>query len=136
MALLFVVFVIEILFAFTVYFLLRRLRGTRYLIALAVGASLIALVAGWTAGYRATANTVIRDFRDQTNAQLQRSRGAGLSESEWHQMLEKLKVDPEVEYLSHKGAAIHALPGFVIVLLIMVGLAKKHEKQSKNFASA
>lgn len=132
MGLLFYVFSIEILLALTVYFLLRRLRESRSLVALAVGASLIALVAGWNAGYRATANTVIRDYRDNVKVQVQQSRGTNLTESEWYQLLERLKVDPEVKYLSHKGAAIHALPGFVVVLLIMIGLAKKHEKRSKG----
>ena len=132
MALLFVVFVAELFFAFAAYFLLRWLCARKSLIALAVGASLAGLIAGWTVGYLATANTVIRDYRDRVKAQVLQSRGIELSEDEWKQLLEKLKVDPEVQYLSHKGAVIHALPGLVGVMLIMVRLAKTHGKRSKT----
>lgn len=134
MALLIFLFVIEMLLAVSVYFLLRKLYGNKSLTVLAISASLIALVAGWTVGYGVAANTIMRDFRDKTKVQIQMSRGVALSESEWHQLREKLAGDPEFKYLSHKGSAIHAVPVFVVVLLIMIGLAKKHQARPNKSA--
>jgi hypothetical protein len=132
MALLIVVFVAELLLAFPAYFIFRKFYGNRSLIALAISASLIGLIAGWTIGYLSSANTVIRDYRDKVKVEVQQSRGTNLTEDEWHQLLEKLKVDPGVKYMSHKGAAIHAVPAFVVVFLIMVRLARKHQKRSRD----
>lgn len=131
MALLMLAFMAELPVALAIYFLFRA-RWKRPLIALALIASIIGLTGGWTVVHRAAANYAVRDVWDNTNAQMQKSRGTGLSQEEWRTI--RLEEDPVIKLTSHKVAAIHALPAFLVVLMIVGRLATKHERRRKERA--
>lgn len=134
MAALILVFVIELVIAFLAYFLLRKALPRNTLLALSLVASIAGLAAGWTAGYRITANTVIRDFVDKASAEQQRLRGTSLSIEQSIELSNRLQETPEYYWLIQKGAAVHALPPLLVVLLIIVPLARKQERNRKSKA--
>jgi hypothetical protein len=129
MALLIVVFVVELFVASAIYYFLRRLFFKKTFVALAICASLIGFTAGWTVGYRATGYDVTMAYLMKTNEQLQQERGTSLSLEEENNLKKILFAKTEFTNLLHKGAAIHAVPAFFAVLIIMVRRSKKHEKQ-------
>jgi hypothetical protein len=90
--------------------------------------SSIGLAGGWYAGYRATGAYLLSNYWDQTDKQLQATRGSKLSNEESQQLYNKIIANPEFYYLCHKGAAIHSLPAFVIVFLIIFSMARKRQK--------
>jgi len=97
-----------------------------------VGASLFGLLAGWTAGYRATGYDVTMKYLEKANLQSQQVRGLPLSIEDEKNFKNELFSESEFEYSLHKVAAIHAVPVFLAVLIIMVLRAKKHEKQYES----
>ena len=129
MAFLIVVFVVELFVASVVYYFLSRLFFKKTFVVLAICASLIGLIAGWTAGYRATGYDVTMAYLMKTNEQLQQERGISLSLEEENNLKKTLFAKREFTNLLHKKAAIHAVPAFLVVLIIMVRRSKKHEKQ-------
>ena len=132
MALFIVGFVVELLVASAIYYSLRRLFFKKSFVVLAVGASLIGLIAGWTACYRATGYDVTMKYLEKVNMQSQQARGMALSIEDEKRLKVRLFAGPEFEYLLRRAAAVHALPAFLAVLIIMVRRSKKHEKQYKR----
>lgn len=134
MAALILVFIIEFVVAFLAYFLLRKALPRNTLLALSLVASIAGLAAGWTAGYRIMGNTVIRDFVDKASAEQQRLTGTSLSIEQSIELAKRLKETPEFYWVVQKGAAIHALPPLLVVLLIIVPLARRQERNRRSKA--
>jgi hypothetical protein len=132
MALLIVVFVVELIVAASIYLFLRKCFSRKFLVGLAVCASLLGLIAGWIAGYRATGYEVTMAHLTRTSEQLQRDRGKPLTLNEEHNLKNALFAKTEFTYLLHKKAATHAVPAFLLVLIIMIRRSKKQEKQYIN----
>ena len=129
MAFLIVVFIVELFVASAIYYFLRKLFFKKTFVMLAICTSLIGLIAGWVAGYRATEYDLTNAYLIKSNEQLQQERGISLSFEEENNLKKILFAKTEFTNLLHKRAAIHAVPVFLVVLIIMVRLSKKHEKQ-------
>ena len=109
MAALFLVFLIEFVVAYLAYFVLRKALPRKSLVALSLVSSLIALTAGWTAGYRITANTVIREFVYNASVEQQRLTGTSFSIEQSIELAKRLQETPEYYWLVQKGAAYSCL---------------------------
>ena len=129
MALFILVLGIELVLAFISYFVLHKLNLIKSLILLVIISSSIGLAGGWVAGYRSTAGYLLFNYWEQTNKQLQETRGSKMSNEESEQLYNKVMSNPEFYYLLHKNAATHSLPAFFIVFLIILGFAKKQKKE-------
>jgi len=68
-------------------------------------------------------------YLTKTNEQLQRDRGKPLTLDEENDLKNALFAKTEFKYLLHKKAATHAVPAFLLVLIIMIRRSKKQEKQ-------
>lgn len=120
MALLLTVFIAEIIVAIGAYYIFRKMMKGKSVLILAIAASLIGLIAGWTVGYRATGSQVTYDYLSKKNEQSIQTRGVSISREEEVMLKEKLFLQPQFEYVLHKAAAAHALPAFVVVMIIMI----------------
>jgi len=136
MALLIVVFVVELIVAASIYFFLRKYLSKNSFVALAICASLLGLIAGWIAGYRAAGYEVTMAYLIKTNEQVQQDRGISLTIDEEKNLKNALFAKTEFTYLLHKNAAITAIPAFLLVLIIMIRRSKKQEKQYMIAAKA
>lgn len=122
------VFVIELLIAYLAYLLLKRFLPKKSLVSLSIAASIAALVVGWSASYRITANTVIRDFVSTASAEQERKTRVPFSLEQSAELARQLKETPDYFWLVQKGAAVNSLLTLLIVLLIIVPLARKQER--------
>ena len=129
MALFILVLGIELVLALIFYFVLHKLNLIRSLILLVIISSSIGLAGGWVAGYRSTAGYLLFNYWEQTNKQLQETRGSKMSNEESEQLYNKVMANPEFYYLLHKNAATHSLPAFLIVFFIIFSFAKKRKKE-------
>lgn len=134
MAALMIVFIIELIVAYLAYFAFRKVLPRNSLLALALVASIAGLAAGWTAGYRITTNTVIREVVYNANAEHQRLTGTDFSVEQSIELAKRLQETSEYYRLVQKGAAIHALPPLLVVLLLIVPLARRHERNRRSKA--
>ena len=129
MALLLIVFIAEIIIAIGAYYIFRKMMKGKSVLILAIAASLIGLIAGWTVGYRATGSQVTYAYLSKTNEQSIQTRGVSISREEEDTLKEKLFSQPQFEYILHKAAAIHALPAFVVVMIIMIFKSRREEQR-------
>lgn len=126
MALLILVLIAEVIVAVGAYYLFRKVIKNKPLIVLAIIASLIGLMGGWIVGYRATGSQVTQAYLTKVNEQTIQSRGTPITSAEEERLKEKLFANPQFEYTLHKAAALHALPIFFVVMIIMIVKSRKH----------
>ena len=99
MGLFILVLSIELILAFISYFILHKFNLIRSVILLAIISSSIGLVGGWVTGYRATGAYLLSSYWDQTNKQLQETRGSKMSNEESEKLYNKVITNPEFYYL-------------------------------------
>jgi hypothetical protein len=132
MALFIIVFIAEIIVAIGAYYIFCKLMKNKSVLILAIAASLIGLIAGWTAGYRATGSQVTYAYLSKTNEQSIQTRGVPISSEEETRLKEILFSQPQFEYILHKAAAIYALPAFIVVMIIMIFKSRREGNRIMN----
>jgi hypothetical protein len=129
----FAVFIFECIAALVAYFMARHLLRIRASKALAIGACLLGLIAGWISGYRIERDIVAQSLYESANKSYRQTRGTDMPKEEWLSVYSRyMDNNNELEYLLHKRAAIYSIPPFIFVLFFMLRLAKRHEPKNFN----
>lgn len=123
---------IELLVSLTLYFLLFRVAGKRFLGVLCVVAGTIGLAAGWFSGYRISGNIAIREFVREASTAPGQTTTDGLPTQQAIEQAQRFAMSPNFSTLAHKGAAINALPPFVIVAFTLVGIYRRQIRKQES----
>jgi uncharacterized protein YneF (UPF0154 family) len=123
-----VILSIELILGFVAYIIFSKINITKSILVLVILSSSIGLIGGWYSGYRMAGSYILNNIWNQTNKELQETRGSEMSELESQQLYNQIISNHEFYNLCHKNAAIHAIPAFFIVFVIIFSVARKQRK--------
>jgi hypothetical protein len=132
MILLTLTFIAEFVVAYLCYLVLRKYLPTKSLVTIVLISSLVGLPGGWAVAYRVTAGNTLNQYYGSANSEYRRSTGRAIPMNEWLQIAERLQGHPDYYFTLYKGAAIHAIPAFIISLAVLGYLARRRERRRNN----
>lgn len=124
--------IMELIVALPVYYILRAILKRKHIEAVALIACIVALGAGWAAGYRFTKDVMVSDYLAISKQNEISNYGVNLTQEKWLSLRGEFVADPGNVQMFHVGAAKTALPSVVFVAIILFWLAERQKK--KNIA--
>ena len=121
--------IMELIVALPVYYILRAIKKRNHIEAVALIASIVALGAGWVAGYRFTESLMVSDYLVTSKQNEISNHGVNLTQEKWLSLRSDFLANPDNTLMFHVGAAKAALPSVIFVAIILFWLAEREKKK-------
>ena len=120
----------ELIIAIPVYYILRNILKRKHIEAIALISCVVALGAGWVAGYRFTKDVMVSDYLAYSKQNEITSYGVNLTQDRWSSLRNDFISNPENTQKFHIGAAKTSLPSAFFVAIILFWLAERQKKKN------
>lgn len=120
-----VIFLFELLAAYILWFVLKKVLKTTKLYRLAIICLIVSLVVGYAASYRIVGYQVTMDYLTTINDQRIEETGRGITLEEENELKEELFQNKEYRELITKSSIKLSLFPFILVVFIMLFSARR-----------
>jgi len=120
----------ELVVALPVYYILRAILKRKNIEAIALISCIVALGAGWVAGYRFTKDVMVSEYLVSSKQNEISNYGVNLTKIKWSNLRNEFISSPENIQKFHIGAAKTSLPSVLFVAIILFWLAERQKKKN------